>query len=61
MTGQLEEFITAGDNQAVVVVRLCQDGDCDHWYHVFTMRRDRIVRMEDHASRDSALASVGRH
>jgi hypothetical protein len=61
VTGRLEEFMVAGDNKAVLVVRLCQEGDCGHWYHVVTMRRDKIVCIEDHVSRDSALSSIGRN
>lgn len=59
MTAQLEEFTVAGDNQAVVGVKWCHDGECGYWYHVVTLRRDKIIRIQDYVSRSAALSSVG--
>ena len=58
--GHLEEFVPVG-NQAVVALECKWPDDAEHatLYQVVTMRRSRIVHIQDHDSRRSALASVG--
>jgi hypothetical protein len=58
--GKLDEFVPVG-NKAVVAFE-CNwpdDAQSQMFYHVVTMRRGKIVHIQDHDDRRSALASVG--
>ena len=60
MEGQLTDFIPAG-NRAVVAwdYKWPDDGEHGTFYQVVTMRAGRVVDIQDHESKTSALESVG--
>ncbi len=61
MRGRLREFVPAGNQAAVGFEFTWPDEDgAETFYQVVTMRRGKIVHIQDHASRQAALASLDR-
>jgi hypothetical protein len=58
--GRLDEFVPSG-NRAVVAFECTwpDDAQAQMFYQVVTMRRGKVVHIQDHDERHSALASVG--
>lgn len=51
---ELGEFVQAGDGVAVA----SRDADGGRWWLAFTLRDDKVVRMDDRSSRGAAVQAI---